>query len=35
MEEHGFRVFEVEWWHFDYRDWRNYPIGTLTFEEIQ
>ena len=35
MEEQGFRVFEVEWWHFDYRDWRNYPIGTLTFEEIQ
>jgi D-alanyl-D-alanine dipeptidase len=35
MEEQGFRVFEVEWWHFDYRDWRSYPIGTLTFEEIQ
>lgn len=34
MESEGFRVFEVEWWHFDYEDWRNYPIGTLTFEEI-
>ena len=34
MEAEGFRVFESEWWHFDYRDWRNYPIGTATFEEL-
>jgi serine beta-lactamase-like protein LACTB len=35
MQEQGFRVFESEWWHFDYKDWRSYPIGTLTFEEIR
>lgn len=35
MEAQGFRVFEVEWWHFDYKEWRSYPIGTFTFEEIQ
>ena len=35
MEEAGFKVFEVEWWHFDFNDWRSYPIGTLTFEEIR
>lgn len=35
MEAEGFKVFEVEWWHFDFGDWRSYPIGTLTFEEIQ
>lgn len=26
MEEQGFTVYEAEWWHFDYRDWRFYPI---------
>jgi D-alanyl-D-alanine dipeptidase len=35
MEGEGFKVFEVEWWHFDFGDWRSYPIGTITFEEIQ
>jgi serine beta-lactamase-like protein LACTB len=34
MEAEGFTVFEAEWWHFDYKDWRKYPIGNLTFEEI-
>ena len=35
MEAEGFKVFESEWWHFDYRDWRKYPIGTATFEELR
>ncbi len=26
MEAEGFTVNEFEWWHFDYRDWRFYPI---------
>ncbi len=34
MEEEGFTVYEWEWWHFDYKDWKKYPIGTATFEEI-
>jgi D-alanyl-D-alanine dipeptidase len=34
MEAQGFRVYEFEWWHFDYKDWRKYPIGNLRFEEI-
>jgi CubicO group peptidase (beta-lactamase class C family)/D-alanyl-D-alanine dipeptidase len=34
MEEEGFSVYEAEWWHFDYKDWRKYPILNLTFEEI-
>jgi D-alanyl-D-alanine dipeptidase len=34
MEREDFRVFEWEWWHFDYREWRRYPIGTMTFETI-
>ncbi|HTP12983.1 MAG TPA: M15 family metallopeptidase [Bacteroidota bacterium] len=34
MELQGFKVFAWEWWHFDYKDWREYPIGTKTFEEL-
>jgi CubicO group peptidase (beta-lactamase class C family)/D-alanyl-D-alanine dipeptidase len=34
MEAEGFRVYEWEWWHFDYGDWRSYPIGNLTFDRI-
>ena len=34
MEMQGFAVFEWEWWHFDYKDWKKYPIGTKRFEEI-
>ena len=26
MEEQGFSVYPVEWWHFDYKDWAKYPI---------
>ena len=35
MTMEGFAVYSFEWWHFDYKDWRNYPIGTKTFEEIE
>lgn len=34
MEEEGFTVYEAEWWHFDYKDWKKYPIGNQTFEAI-
>ena len=34
MEAEGFTIYEFEWWHFDYRDWKNYRIGNVTFEEI-
>ena len=26
MEAEGFTVYDVEWWHFDYKDWAKYPI---------
>jgi len=26
MEKFGFNVLETEWWHFDYKDWKNYSI---------
>jgi CubicO group peptidase (beta-lactamase class C family)/D-alanyl-D-alanine dipeptidase len=34
MEAQGFTVNETEWWHFDYKDWKSYPIGNLTFEQL-
>jgi len=35
MEAEGFRVNAEEWWHFDYKDWREYPILDLKFGEIR
>ena len=34
MEKEGFTVFESEWWHFDYRDWREYPILNVPFDRL-
>jgi len=34
MEAEGFRVYEAEWWHFDYKGWTNYTIGNEIFENI-
>ena len=34
MEADGFAVLPDEWWHFDYRDYARYPIGTKTFTEL-
>jgi CubicO group peptidase (beta-lactamase class C family)/D-alanyl-D-alanine dipeptidase len=34
MEEEGFTVYEFEWWHFDYKDYRHYSISNLTFEDL-
>jgi serine beta-lactamase-like protein LACTB len=35
MEAEGFTVYEAEWWHFDYKDWKKYPTSNLTFEEVE
>lgn len=34
MEAVGFEVYEFEWWHFDFQDWKRYRIGNQTFEEL-
>lgn len=34
MEDQGFVRNPEEWWHFDYRDWRRYPILNLPFERL-
>jgi zinc D-Ala-D-Ala dipeptidase len=35
MEKQGFTVFSIEWWHFDYKDWREYAILDIDFSEIK
>jgi D-alanyl-D-alanine dipeptidase len=34
MEAEGFAVYEPEWWHYDFKDWKQYPILNLSFSEI-
>lgn len=34
MEREGFFVYPEEWWHFDYKDWRDYPILDVPFEAL-
>ena len=34
MEAEGFTVYEFEWWHFDYRDWKSYRIENVRFEDL-
>jgi D-alanyl-D-alanine dipeptidase len=34
MESEGFTVNEDEWWHFDYKDWKQYGILNVPFEKI-
>lgn len=34
METEGFTVNEYEWWHFDFKDWKQYPILNLSFAEL-
>ncbi|MEP7345286.1 MAG: serine hydrolase [Gemmatimonadaceae bacterium] len=34
MEAQGFTVYEAEWWHFDWKDWKKYHIGNTRFEDL-
>jgi zinc D-Ala-D-Ala dipeptidase len=34
MEREGFAVEPNEWWHFNYRDWRAYPILDVPFSAL-
>jgi zinc D-Ala-D-Ala dipeptidase len=35
MQAQGFAPYPEEWWHFDYKDWSQYAIGTATFSELE
>jgi D-alanyl-D-alanine dipeptidase len=34
MEKEGFTIEPNEWWHFNYEDWRAYPILDVPFSAI-
>jgi serine beta-lactamase-like protein LACTB len=34
MESEGFSVYPEEWWHFDYQNYKNWPIMNIPFEKI-
>lgn len=35
MQAHGFTVYPVEWWHFDYKDTRHYRITDVPFGALE
>lgn len=35
MEHEGFVVNPLEWWHFDYKDWKSYALGNERFDQIK
>jgi zinc D-Ala-D-Ala dipeptidase len=35
MEKQDFKVNPKEWWHFDYKDWKKYPILNVKFEDLE
>ena len=35
LEREGFTVEPNEWWHFNYKDWRLYPILDVPFAKIR
>jgi len=34
MSREGFFVYPYEWWHYDWKDWREYPILDIPFAGI-
>jgi D-alanyl-D-alanine dipeptidase len=34
MEKNGFRVNSSEWWHYDFKGWKNFEVMDIDFEEL-
>jgi kynurenine formamidase/D-alanyl-D-alanine dipeptidase len=34
MQDEGFFVYPHEWWHFDYKDWLEYPVLDVAFAAL-
>src|SRR5262245_30322903 len=35
MERHDFTVEPNEWWHFNHKDWKEYPVLDIPFDAIR
>lgn len=31
----GFEPYPYEWWHFDFKGWKDYPIMDISFDELE
>ncbi len=34
MARHGFEPYPYEWWHFDFREWKTYPVLDISFARL-
>ena len=34
MEKQGFKVNSSEWWHYDFKGWKNFEVMDIDFEEL-
>jgi len=34
MRKYGFKVNSSEWWHFDFKGWKNFDVMDIDFEEL-
>ena len=35
MQKHGFKVNSSEWWHYDFKGWKNFEVMDIDFEELE
>lgn len=35
MKTEGFTIDEQKWWHFDFKGWRKYRLGSVTIERAE
>jgi D-alanyl-D-alanine dipeptidase len=35
MVKYGFILYDHEWWHYEYKDWKNYDLMDISFEELK
>jgi|SRR5579883_1924685 len=35
MEAHDFHGLRTEWWHFDFKNWQDYPIMDVDYSQIK
>jgi len=34
MTRHGFEAYPYEWWHFDLKDWKRYPVLDVSIDAL-
>jgi D-alanyl-D-alanine dipeptidase len=34
MARHGLEPYPFEWWHFDFRNWKEYPVLDISFKAL-